>query len=214
MSPAPMNPTFIIFIHHSRKRLFFKRKWVSLFLSFPECRICSCFVGSGYHVIQRRKITLKQLLPGFSSLASVCSPIGWYFLPSLVEWGVHRMAKDSGIADFSLEVSKLNPWGSELSNFRLKENQSFLEVERIHLLHDPDDLAKGELQAVSVTRLQADFQTKDLVASSYRNGRKRCRWRSPFPPFLLRDFLDDPPLTFVRIRDSSIALIHREQRFV
>ena len=33
-----------------------------------------------------------------------------------------------GIADFSLEVSKLNPWGSELSN-RLKENQSFLEVE-------------------------------------------------------------------------------------
>ena len=27
-------------------------------------------------------------------------------------------------------------------------------------MHDPDDLAKGELQAVSVTRLQADFQTK------------------------------------------------------
>ena len=114
---------------------------------------------------KRRKITLKQLFAGILFACVGLLAISWYFLPTLVEWGVHRMAKDSGIADFSLEVSKLNPWGSELSNFRLKENQSFLEVERIHLLHDPDDLAKGELQAVSVTRLQADFQTKDLVLS-------------------------------------------------
>ena len=164
---------------------------------------------------KRRKITLKQLFAGILFACVGLLAISWYFLPTLVEWGVHRMAKDSGIADFSLEVSKLNPWGSELSNFRLKENQSFLEVERIHLLHDPDDLAKGELQAVSVTRLQADFQTKDLVRFFVPERKEEESMEEPFSAHsLLRQFLDDPPLTFVRIRDSSIALIHREQRFV
>ena len=166
-------------------------------------------------LFKRRKISLKQFLAGIIFALVGLLAITWYFLPNLVEWGVHRMAKDAGITDFGLEVSELNPWGSELTDLHMAENQSRLAVEQIHLLYDPDDLAKGELQAVSVTRLQADLETKDMVELFMPERTEPKQVREAYSAHaLLLGFLDDPPLTFVRVRDSSLSFTHREQRFV
>ena len=166
-------------------------------------------------LFKRRKISLKQFLAGIIFALVGLLAITWYFLPNLVEWGVHRMAKDGGITDFGLEVSELNPWGSELIDLHMAENQSSLAVEHIHLLYDPDDLAKGELQAVSVTRLQADLETKDMVELFMPERTEPEQVREAYSAHaLLLGFLDDPPLTFVRVRDSSLSFTHREQRFV
>ena len=75
-------------------------------------------------LFKRRKISLKQFLAGIIFALVGLLAITWYFLPNLVEWGVHRMAKDAGITDFGLEVSELNPWGSELIDLQMAENQS------------------------------------------------------------------------------------------
>ena len=53
----------------------------------------------------------------------------WYSLPTLVEWGVEKLAKEGGSPNFAMEVSELDPWKTRIVDLSLGNEGDSIAVE-------------------------------------------------------------------------------------
>ena len=129
----------------------------------------------------------------------------WYSLPSVVEWGIGKMAKEAGSPNFKMQVSRLDPWKTKVLDLSGDIAGDSFAVEQIDILYDPSKLALGEINAVSVTSLSANVNIdKNDTGEEFDNT---GFWLEIFDS--VDKLLTDPPLSYLRIRDSKFSLFDK-----
>ncbi|MDG0963906.1 MAG: YdbH domain-containing protein [Opitutales bacterium] len=131
----------------------------------------------------------------------------WYSLPTLVEWGVGKLAKEGGSPNFAMEVSELDPWMTRIVDLSLGNEGESIAVEQIDILYDPSKLALGEINAFSITGLSVVSNTENV--DSKEGGDEEVKWSEIHD--LVNEVLINPPLSYLRIRDSDFSILDQNE---
>ena len=131
----------------------------------------------------------------------------WYSLPTLVEWGVGKLAKEGGSPNFAMEVSELDPWKTRIVDLSLGNEGESIAVEQIDILYDPSKLALGEINAFSITGLSVESNTENV--DSREGGDEEVKWSEIHD--LVNEVLINPPLSYLRIRDSDFSILDQNE---
>ncbi|MDG1325510.1 MAG: YdbH domain-containing protein [Opitutales bacterium] len=131
----------------------------------------------------------------------------WYSLPTLVEWGVGKLAKEGGSPNFAMEVSELDPWKTRIVDLSLGNEGESIAVEQIDILYDPSKLALGEINAFSITGLSVVSNTENV--DSKEGGDEEVKWSEIHD--LVNEVLINPPLSYLRIRDSDFSILDQNE---
>ena len=128
----------------------------------------------------------------------------WNSLPFFLEWGVKGAAKDNGFPDFKMKVSQLDPWKTKILNLATGSDQNLLEISQIDILYDPASVALGEINAISLSGISAQVEIEENILNT-KGSSNESSFTENFD--LIQNFLSNPPLSYLRIRDSSITLL-------
>jgi len=131
----------------------------------------------------------------------------WYSLPTLVEWGVEKLAKEGGSPNFAMEVSELDPWKTRIVDLSLGNEGDSIAVEQIDILYDPSKLALGEINAFSITGLSFESNL-DFDDSSEEVDTEKS-WGEIYN--FVNEVLINPPLSYLRIRDSDFSIFDQNE---
>ena len=146
-----------------------------------------------------KKLRTKRVLLTFLIASVLIIFLVWVSLPFLLNWGLSKMARESGFSEFDAEVEQIDPWGTRISKIQMhKKQQMRLTVEQVNLVYAPASVAQGKLDAISMTGLDLDFQADAETSAD------RPETDSPenMEETLAR-FLASPDVTHLRIRDSK-----------
>ena len=116
----------------------------------------------------------------------------------LVEWGVLRMAKASGYEDFNIEVSQIDPWVTTVKNLH---GLNDISIEEIKARYDPGLLVLRKINSLSISGLSTnlDFENDHDNQEPEKTLLQEVRE-------LLNEVLKNPPINFIRIRNSDISI--------
>lgn len=131
----------------------------------------------------------------------------WYSLPTLVEWGVEKLAKEGGSPNFAMEVSELDPWKTRIVDLSLGNEGDSIAVEQIDILYDPSKLVLGEINAFSITGLSFESNL-DFDDSSEEVDTEKS-WGEIYN--FVNEVLINPPLSYLRIRDSDFSIFDQNE---
>ena len=131
----------------------------------------------------------------------------WYSLPTLVEWGVEKLAKEGCSPNFAMEVSELDPWKTRIVDLSLGSEGDSIAVEQIDILYDPSKLALGEINAFSITGLSFESNV-DFDDSSEEVDTEKS-WDEIYN--FVNEVLINPPLSYLRIRDSDFSIFDQNE---
>jgi hypothetical protein len=150
----------------------------------------------------KKRFSIPRTLLWLIFIAFVLLAGAWYSLPSLAEWGIERIAKDAGSPNFKMEVPKLDLWQTKIVDLSGDMNGNSLAIDQIDILYDPSKLALGEINALSVTGLSAKVNIDEKNAGEEFDQKKL--WSEILD--LADLLLIDPPISYLRIRDSTFSL--------
>jgi hypothetical protein len=128
----------------------------------------------------------------------------WNSLPFFLEWGIKGAAKDNGFPDFQMKVAQLDPWKTKILNLSTGTDQNLLEISQVDILYDPASVALGEINAISMSGISAKVDIGEHILNS-KESSNESSFSETFN--MIQDLLSTPPLSYLRIRDSSVTLL-------
>ena len=127
----------------------------------------------------------------------------WTSLPSFLESGFRKFARDSGINLHSIIIDEITPWSSRVSGLDSDFPEGCFSLQQLDLRYDPTQLVQGQLQAVSLTSPSFEIE---LDAILERLGEMEGTTGSNDFKIQIDDFLSSPPVQYLRFRDLGLSL--------
>lgn len=87
----------------------------------------------------------------------------WTSLPSFLESGFRKFARDSGFNLHSIIINEITPWGSRVSGLDADFTDGNFSLQQLDLRYDPTQLAQGQLRAVSLTTPSAEIDLDAML---------------------------------------------------
>jgi len=134
----------------------------------------------------------------------------WSALPNLVEWALRGQSEDLGFSAVEVEVEQVDPWLSRFSGLQMKKDQSLsFGIEHAEIFYSPGSLAKGKIDAISLTGVSLELSGDSLLPSDPES--KEAETDSA--ESMLASFLEAPSLTHLRVRDSRLSWTKEDALF-
>ena len=123
-------------------------------------------------------------------------------LPSFLESGIRKFARDSGINIHSIIIDEITPWSSRVSGLGSDFPEGTFSLQQLDLRYDPTQLAQGQLRAVSLSSPSVEI---DLEAILERlEGIENANTDSKKLKVQVDELLRKPPVQHLRFRDLEL----------
>ena len=121
-------------------------------------------------------------------------------LPSFLESGIRKFARDSGINLHSIIIDEITPWSSRVSGLSSDFQEGKFSLQQLDLRYDPTQLAQGQLRAVSLTSplLEIDIDAILERLEGIENANKDSKIQAD-------ELLSNPPVQHLRFRDLELS---------
>ena len=124
-------------------------------------------------------------------------------LPSFLESGIRKFARDFGINLHSIIIDEITPWSSRVSGLGSDFPEGKFSLQQLDLRYDPTQLAQGQLRAVSLTSPSVEI---DLDAILERlEGIDNANTDSRELRVQVDELLSNPPVQHLRFRDLELS---------
>ena len=155
----------------------------------------------------KKKFSILRALLALCLLAALLLATLWFAFPLILESQIKEMARDAGIGELEVEVSEVDPWKTKMLNWSWESGGKSMTIDQVEVLYDPAGIAMGKVNALSVTGLSAnlnpgknekseDFDWEEFFSVNYG---------------LIDKLLLEPPLSYLRIRDSAFSMTAQDQ---
>ena len=167
------------------------------------------------NIFKKRSKKYKQIVFAVVGTTFLVITTTGLFSPKLLEWIAEKKAMDFGFSEVRLQVRKLNPWASQWANLSLTNEQSVHEVKNIDFSYNPQTLVKGKLKALGITGMKTEIRQMGIMENLKTSNRiDPSVFQKLSPHEFVEDLLKNPPVTFLRIRDSIIEVEWKDYRFI
>ena len=124
-------------------------------------------------------------------------------LPSFLESGIRKFARDSGINLHSIIIDEITPWSSRVSGLSSDFQEGKFSLQQLDLRYDPTQLAQGQLRAVSLTSplLEIDIDAILERLEGIENANTDSKIQAD-------ELLSNPPVQHLRFRDLELSFNH------
>ena len=124
-------------------------------------------------------------------------------LPSFLESGIRKFARDFEINLHSIIIDEITPWSSRVSGLGSDFPEGEFSLQQLDLRYDPTQLAQGQLRAVSLTSpsVEIDF---DAILERLE-GIDNANTDSRELRVQLDELLSNPPVQHLRFRDLELS---------
>ena len=121
-------------------------------------------------------------------------------LPSFLESGIRKFARDSGINLHSIIIDEITPWSSRVSGLSSDFQEGKFSLQQLDLRYDPTQLAQGQLRAVSLTSplLELDIDAILERLEGIENANSDSKIQAD-------ELLSNPPVQHLRFRDLELS---------
>jgi len=121
-------------------------------------------------------------------------------LPSFLESGIRKFARDSGINLHSIIIDEITPWSSRVSGLGSDFQEGKFSLQQLDLRYDPTQLAQGQLRAVSLTSplLELDIDAILERLEGIENANSDSKIQAD-------ELLSNPPVQHLRFRDLELS---------
>ena len=121
-------------------------------------------------------------------------------LPSFLESGIRKFARDSGINLHSIIIDEITPWSSRVSGLSSDFQEGKFSLQQLDLCYDPTQLAQGQLRAVSLTSplLEIDIDAILERLEGIENANTDSKIQAD-------ELLSNPPVQHLRFRDLELS---------
>ena len=121
-------------------------------------------------------------------------------LPSFLESGIRKFARDSGINLHSIIIDEITPWSSRVSGLSSDFQEGKFSLQQLNLRYDPTQLAQGQLRAVSLTSplLELDIDAILERLEGIENANTDSKIQAD-------ELLSNPPVQHLRFRDLELS---------
>ena len=121
-------------------------------------------------------------------------------LPSFLESGIRKFARDSGINLHSIIIDEITPWSSRVSGLSSDFQEGKFSLQQLDLRYDPTQLAQGQLRAVSLTSplLELDIDAILERLEGIENANTDSKIQAD-------ELLSNPPVQHLRFRDLELS---------
>ena len=121
-------------------------------------------------------------------------------LPSFLESGIRKFARDSGINLHSIIIDEITPWSSRVSGLSSDFQEGKFSLQQLDLRYDPTQLAQGQLRAVSLTSplLEIDIDAILERLEGIENANTDSKIQAD-------ELLSNPPVQHLRFRDLELS---------
>ena len=121
-------------------------------------------------------------------------------LPSFLESGIRKFARDSGINLHSIIIDEITPWSSRVSGLSSDFQEGKFSLQQLDLRYDPTQLAQGQLRAVSLTSplLEIDIDATLERLEGIENANTDSKIQAD-------ELLSNPPVQHLRFRDLELS---------
>ena len=121
-------------------------------------------------------------------------------LPSFLESGIRKFARDSGINLHSIIIDEITPWSSRVSGLSSDFQEGEFSLQQLDLRYDPTQLAQGQLRAVSLTSplLELDIDAILERLEGIENANTDSKIQAD-------ELLSNPPVQHLRFRDLELS---------
>ena len=152
----------------------------------------------------KKKLSKLKLFLWVTLILSGSLVFIWTSLPSFLESGFRKFARDSGFNLHSIIINEITPWGSRVSGLGSDFSEGNLSLQQLDLRYDPTQLVKGQLRAVSLTSPSVEI---DLDALLDRLGEvKHANTNHNDLRIQIDELLNNPPVQYLRFRDLDVSL--------
>ena len=133
----------------------------------------------------------------------------WSWMPRFFESSLQSILYQVGCELSGINIDQINPWALQLTDLSIETSDGNLSLKRLDARFSPLDLAKGKAHSLSLTspvvRVDTDSLFEHLRKEELKNDEKKS------VQSVAEEFLQDPSLQHVRLRDASIFLTNKEQ---
>ena len=121
-------------------------------------------------------------------------------LPSFLESGIRKFARDSGINLHSIIIDEITPWSSRVSGLSSDFQEGKFSLQQLDLRYEPTQLAQGQLRAVSLTSplLEIDIDATLERLEGIENANTDSKIQAD-------ELLSNPPVQHLRFRDLELS---------
>lgn len=121
-------------------------------------------------------------------------------LPSFLESGIRKFARDSGINLHSIIIDEITPWSSRVSGLSSDFQEGKFSLQQLDLRYEPTQLAQGQLRAVSLTSplLEIDIDAILERLEGIENANTDSKIQAD-------ELLSNPPVQHLRFRDLELS---------
>ena len=121
-------------------------------------------------------------------------------LPSFLESGIRKFARDSGINLHSIIIDEITPWSSRVSGLSSDFQEGKFSLQQLDLRYDPTQLAQGQLRAVSLTSPLVEIDIDAILErlEGIENANTDSKIQAD-------ELLSNPPVQHLRFRDLELS---------
>lgn len=139
-------------------------------------------------------------------VAVICTALVlvWTSMPMLLQSAVEGLLEEVDTDLQTISIDRVNPWAMSLSNLSLHTEEGNLSLKRFDARFDPLGLLAGKVHAVSLSSPSVQIDFKEII--DRMNSRGADDENSRTLQSEAEDFLANPPLQHLRLRDGSLIL--------
>ena len=152
----------------------------------------------------KKKLSKLKLFLWVSLILSGSLVFIWTSLPSFLESGFRKFARDSGFNLHSIIIDEITPWGSGVSGLESDFTVGNFSLQQLDLRYDPTQLAQGHSRAVSLTSPSVEIDIEALLERL--EGIEHTSQDSNELQIQVDELLNSPPVQYLRFRDLDISL--------
>ena len=121
-------------------------------------------------------------------------------LPSFLESGIRKFARDSGINLHSIIIDEITPWSSRVSGLSSDFQEGKFSLQQLDLRYEPTQLAQGQLRAVSLTSPLVEIDIDAILErlEGIENANTDSKIQAD-------ELLSNPPVQHLRFRDLELS---------
>ena len=157
----------------------------------------------------KKRLTKWRIFAWMAAIISGSLVLLWSWMPRFFESSLQSILCQVGCELSGISIDQINPWALQLTDLSIETSDGNLSLKRLDARFSPLDLAKGKAHSLSLTspvvRVDTDSLFEHLRKEELKNDEKKS------VQSVAEEFLQDPSLQHVRLRDASIFLTNKEQ---
>jgi hypothetical protein len=157
----------------------------------------------------KKRVAKWKILAWITALISGTLVLLWSWMPRLFESSFQSILHQLGGELNVITIEQINPWALQLTDLSVETQEGNLSLKQLDARYNPLDLAKGKAHSLSLTspvvRIDPGSLLERLRSDKSEDDEKKS------VQSVAKEFLLDPPLQHVRLRDVSISLANEEQ---